>query len=114
MFPDVPYRRKPHLLSAEEHNLANTRLEGITAPSEMRMSTTIFKRVFGRWHWYFFVAQWCLLDQNIMPSGQPFSLYLKAKSHLYTVTQINTLPTIGTAISVVAAVTAGIYADRTG
>ena len=57
---------------------------------------------------------WALLDQGVIPAGQPFSLYLKAKSKLYTVTQINTLPTINTALSVVAALAAGLYADRTG
>jgi ACS family pantothenate transporter-like MFS transporter len=60
------------------------------------------------------VLHWTLLDQGVIPAGQPFSLYLKAKSKLYSVTQINTLPTINTALSVVAALAAGLYADRTG
>jgi ACS family pantothenate transporter-like MFS transporter len=65
-------------------------------------------------HWYFFVAQWYLLDQNSMTAGQPFSLDLKAKSKIYSITQINTLPTIATAISIVCALAAGLFADRTG
>lgn len=52
------------------------------------------------------------MDQNFTPYSTPFSLYLKSKSNIYSVTRINTLPTIATAISVVAAITAGIIADR--
>jgi ACS family pantothenate transporter-like MFS transporter len=88
--------------------------EGLTAPAQLKISKTIFKRVWGNWHWYFFVAQWCLLDQNSMTAGQPFSLYLGAKSKIYSITQINTLPTIGTAISIVCALSAGLFADRSG
>jgi ACS family pantothenate transporter-like MFS transporter len=86
--------------------------EGLTAPAQLKVSKIIFKRVWGNWHWYFFVAQWCLLDQNSMTAGQPFSLYLGAKSKIYSITQINTLPTIGTAISIVCALSAGLFADR--
>lgn len=58
--------------------------------------------------------QWSIMDQNFSPSGMPFSLYLKAKSKIYSIVQINTLPTIATAISVVAAFSAGLIADKTG
>lgn len=52
------------------------------------------------------------MDQNFMPYSTPFSLYLKAKPDIYSVSRVNTLPTIATAISVVAALVAGIIADR--
>jgi len=52
------------------------------------------------------------MDQNFMPYSTPFSLYLKAKPDIYSVSRINTLPTIATAISVVTALVAGITADR--
>lgn len=112
MFPDVPHRSKPRFLTAAEHSLANTRLEGLTAPSELRVSRAIFKRVLGRWHWYVFVIHWILMDQNFTPYSTPFSLYLKAKPDQYSVSRVNTLPTIATAISVVAALVAGVTADR--
>lgn len=54
------------------------------------------------------------MDQNFLPGAQPFSLYLKAKDDLYSIVQINTLPTITTAISIVAAFFCGIIADKTG
>lgn len=54
------------------------------------------------------------MDQNFAPAGTPFSLYLKANSDIYSIVQINTLPTIATAISVVVAFSAGLIADKTG
>ncbi|KAH6645059.1 major facilitator superfamily domain-containing protein [Truncatella angustata] len=113
VFPDVPSRKKPWFLSSEEQALAQKRLAGFTAPPELKLSRSIFKRVFGRWHFYVFVLQWTLMDLNFQTSSTPFSLYLKAYSpKLYSVVQVNTLPTIATAISVVAAITAGVAADK--
>lgn len=112
IFPDVPHRSKPRFLTAAEHDIANIRLKGLTAPSELKVSRAIFKRVFGRWHWYVFVVHWTLMDQNFTPYSTPFSLYLKAKPEIYSVSRVNTLPTIATALSVVAALVAGVTADR--
>lgn len=101
-------------MTEREHTLAQGRVEGITSPPQLRLSWNIFRRVFSRWHWYIFVLQWTLMDQNFAPYGTPFSLYLKAKGDIYSIVQINTLPTIATAISAVVALLAGIVADRTG
>ncbi|KAI0382607.1 MFS general substrate transporter [Hypomontagnella monticulosa] len=114
VFPDVPSRKKPRFITEEEHALARKRIQGVVAPPQLQLSRDIFKRVFSRWHWYLFVLQWSLMDQNFLPGGQPFSLYLKAKSSIYSVVQINTIPTIVTAVSIVVALTCGIVADRTG
>lgn len=114
VFPDVPSRKKPRFITEEEQALAHKRIRGIIAPPQLRLSRDIFKRVFSRWHWYLFVLQWSLMDQNFLPGGQPFSLYLKAKSDIYSVVQINTIPTIVTAVSIVVALFCGIVADRTG
>ncbi|KEQ85318.1 putative allantoate permease [Aureobasidium pullulans EXF-150] len=114
VFPDVPSRKKPRFLTTANHDLASKRLEGVTAPPQLKLSKSIFKRVLSRWHWYLLVLQWTLLDQNVAPGGQPFSLYLKAYPKIYSIVQVNTLPTITTAISIVAALTAGIFADKTG
>ncbi|THW83917.1 putative allantoate permease [Aureobasidium pullulans] len=114
VFPDVPSRKKPRFLTTANHDLASKRLEGVTAPPQLKLSKSIFKRVFSRWHWYLLVLQWTLLDQNVAPGGQPFSLYLKAYPKIYSIVQVNTLPTITTAISIVAALAAGIFADKTG
>ncbi|KAI0106316.1 putative pantothenate transporter [Hypoxylon sp. NC0597] len=114
VFPDVPTRKKPRFITAEEHALARKRIQGLVAPPQLQLSRDIFKRVFSRWHWYLFVLQWTLMDQNFLPGAQPFSLYLKAKSNIYSVVQINTIPTIVTAVSIVVALLCGIVADKTG
>ncbi|OTA99323.1 hypothetical protein M426DRAFT_68059 [Hypoxylon sp. CI-4A] len=114
VFPDVPSRKKPRFITTEEQALACKRIEGLVAPPQLRLSRDIFKRVFSRWHWYLFVLQWSLMDQNVGPGGQAFSLYLKAKNSIYSVVQINTIPTIVTAVSIVSALTCGLVADKTG
>ncbi|KAK1509042.1 major facilitator superfamily transporter [Colletotrichum abscissum] len=114
VFPDVPARSRPRLLPPRLYALACDRLRGLTAPPRLKVSRDIFPRVFRRWHWYLFVAQWTIMNENLQPSGSPFSLYLKAFPATYSVTRINTLPTVATAISVVSAFAAGAVADRTG
>lgn len=113
-FPDVPSRKRPRCLSEAEHDYANKRLAGLTAPPQLKISKSIFERVLSNWHFYAFVIQWTLMDQNFAPYSQPFSLYLKAKSDLYSVVRINTLPTVATAISIASALLSGIIADKTG
>ncbi|KAH7234509.1 major facilitator superfamily domain-containing protein [Fusarium solani] len=114
VFPDVPSRKKPLALSRAEHALAQKRIEGLTAPPQLQLSTTIFRRVLGRWHFYAFVILWTILDLNILPGGQPFSLYLRANPDRYSIVQVNTLPTVTAAIMIVSALTAGVAADRLG
>ncbi|OTB17718.1 hypothetical protein K445DRAFT_20185 [Daldinia sp. EC12] len=114
VFPDVPTRKKPRFITSEEHALARKRIQGVVAPPQLQLSRDIFKRVFSRWHWYLFVLQWTLMDQNFLPGSQPFSLYLKAKSDIYSIVQINTIPTIVTAVSIVVALFCGVIADKTG
>ncbi|KAF1961951.1 putative allantoate permease [Byssothecium circinans] len=114
VFPDIPSRKNPLFLTSSDHALAQKRLAGKTAPPQLQLSKSIFRRVFSRWHWYVFVLQWSIMNQNALPASQPFSLYLKAKSDIYSVVRINTIPTITTAVSIVVALTCGIIADRTG
>ncbi|KAI5366569.1 putative major facilitator superfamily, MFS transporter superfamily [Septoria linicola] len=114
VFPDVPPRKLPRYLTEAEHMYASKRLAGLTAPPQLKISKSIFRRVLSNWHFYAFVIQWTLMDQNFAPYSQPFSLYLKAKSDLYSVVRINTLPTVATAISIVSALISGIVADKTG
>lgn len=114
VFPDVPHRKKPRFLSADELKLAQDRIAGQTAPAQLKVSRDIFRRVFRRWHWYLFVALWSIGNQNNQIPGTPFSLYLKANSQIYSITEINTLPTIATAVSVVTAFVTCAIADKIG
>ncbi|KAE9573971.1 putative transporter SEO1 [Colletotrichum fructicola] len=115
IFPDVPSRKNPFTLTDADFKIAQKRVEGSSTPPQLQLSASIFKRVLGRWHFYAFVTLWTLFDMNFVPGGQPFSLYLRAKSpKLYSIVQVNTLPTITSAIMIVAALIAGIAADRLG
>ncbi|KAL3465008.1 major facilitator superfamily domain-containing protein [Aspergillus heterothallicus] len=114
ILPDVPSRKKPIALSPAEHALAQKRLQGLTAPPQLQLSRNIFKRVLGRWHFYAFVTLWTMLDLNIQPAGQPFSLYLKSFPERYSIVQVNTLPTVVSAINIVSALIAGVVADKLG
>lgn len=115
VFPDIPSRKRPFTLTRTDHAIARKRFQGESAPPALAVSKGIFRRVLGRWHFYAFVCLWTLFDLNFAVGGQPFSLYLKAYSpKVYSVVQVNTLPTIVSAISIVAAFIAGITADRLG
>ncbi|KAH7308603.1 pantothenate transporter liz1 [Stachybotrys elegans] len=114
VFPDVPHRSKPRCLTSEEHKLACHRIDGETAPAQLKVSRDIFGRVFSRWHFYLFVTLWSIGNQNNQIPGSPFSLYLRANSDIYSITQINTLPTVATAISIVTAFITCAVADRIG
>ncbi|KAF3810806.1 putative transporter SEO1 [Colletotrichum gloeosporioides] len=115
IFPDVPSRKKPFTLTDADFKIAQKRVEGSSTPPQLQISASIFKRVLGRWHFYAFVTLWILFDMNFVPGGQPFSLYLRANSpELYSIVQVNTLPTITSAIMIVAALIAGVAADRLG
>lgn len=39
-FPDVPHRSKPRFLTATGHDIANIRLKGLIAPSELKVSSS--------------------------------------------------------------------------
>ncbi|CZR64300.1 uncharacterized protein PAC_14198 [Phialocephala subalpina] len=114
IFPDVPNGKKPRMLSQEDFDFAAKRLQGLVAPTQVKVSWGLLKRILGRWHFWVFVFHWCMLDQNIQPSGTPMSLYLKVHPKIYSVTQINTIPTIPLAIYIVLALAFGVIADRTG
>lgn len=68
-----------------------------------------------RWHLYAFAIPWTLMDLEFIIGSQPLSLYLKAYNpQTYFVVQAIILGTIFPAIDIVAALAAGIAADRLG
>jgi ACS family pantothenate transporter-like MFS transporter len=114
VFPDVPTRSRPRCLTTDEHEYALGRIAGQTAPPQPKVTRDLVGRVLGRWHLYLFVSLWSIGNQNNQIAGAPFSLYLKGNQDIYSITQINTLPTVATAISIVTAFATCAVADRYG
>jgi ACS family pantothenate transporter-like MFS transporter len=50
----------------------------------------------------------------MITNGSPFNLYLKANADRYTISQINNIPTVQSALSIVAALGGCYWADATG
>ncbi|KAL3296263.1 vitamin H transporter [Colletotrichum asianum] len=108
IFPGMPTSGKPWWLTQEEHEIGQRRMreEGIEEPKKISMQ--MFKRVFGHWHWYIGVLAYVLFLSGAYPHGQ-MALWLKDQADkwgIYTVPQINTIPTGAQGVSVVAAVLA--------
>lgn len=55
-----------------------------------------------------------VFNQSMITNGSPFNLYLKANADRYSVSQINNIPTVQSAFSIVAALVGCYWADATG
>ncbi|GJC84372.1 vitamin H transporter [Colletotrichum liriopes] len=108
IFPGMPTSGKPWWLSQKEYELGQRRMrdEGVEEPK--KISVQMLKRLFCHWHWYVGVLAYVLFLSGAYPHGQ-MSLWLKWQADnwdIYTVPQINTIPTGAQGVSVIAAVLA--------
>lgn len=90
-------------LNNEQWYLAKerVRISGVKKPG--KLSFSLIKRVFLRWHVHYFTAFWVLLNVVALPDGTGFPLWLEANSPaVYSTTQVNNYPTIQSAVGVVA------------
>lgn len=113
VFPARPDSPKPsRWLSASEIAMARRRLssDGNEAP-KVKLTGSVVAAVFKSWHWYAFVLLYIVFNQAMITNGQPFSLYLKAHSDVYSPSQINNIPTGQSAVSIVAALGFCYWAD---
>lgn len=116
VFPARPDSKNPSwLLSSAEIELARSRVlqEGSEVPVT-KITRRVIAKVFQKWHWYAFVSLYVVFNQSMITNGSPFSLYLKAHKSIYSVSQINNIPTIQSALSIVAALVGCYWADATG
>ncbi|KAK7204877.1 major facilitator superfamily domain-containing protein [Myxozyma melibiosi] len=112
--PDQPRNTRCWFLTKEDRELANQRMESEGVQSvKTRFEWSTVIKCMTYWKWYLFVGAWCLLDQNEQGLTVPITLYLKAHSDRFSVPQINNIPTVVNAISVVATLIATWYADKT-
>ncbi len=80
----------------------------------MKLDRHVFAKIFKTWHWFGFVALYYVFNQSMITNGSPFNLYLKAHKDIYSISQINNLPTGQSALSIVAALAGCYWADATG
>lgn len=99
IFPGVPDSPKVFFLTDADVTLAKQRLErsGIRRPGKLDFD--VFKRTLSRWHIYVFVFCYICMIISSYPAGY-MNLWLKSEG--YSVQQINTLPTVTSAINIVA------------
>ncbi|TDZ51524.1 Pantothenate transporter liz1 [Colletotrichum trifolii] len=111
IFPGMPTSGKPWWLTQREHEIGQRRMreEGIEEPN--KITTRMLKRLFCHWHWYVGVLAYVLFLSGAYPHGQ-MGLWLKWQADnwgIYTVPQINTIPTGAQGVSVVAAIVMAIF-----
>ncbi|KAK9359287.1 major facilitator superfamily domain-containing protein [Lipomyces starkeyi] len=109
--PDTPATSRSLLLTKDE--IETSRQRTGAAPVNKRLSFAIVKRGLSGWKWYLFVASWAFLDQSEQRLSTSMSLYLKYYNKEFSIAQINNLPTVTNAISVVTTLIASWYTDKT-
>ncbi|KAH7021308.1 major facilitator superfamily transporter [Microdochium trichocladiopsis] len=112
--PDTPETTKAFYLNEWERKRACERIEEEGRKPHGKLDFTLIKRTFGSWQVYAFVigyALWSLTCGNLVM--QFFTLYLKA-SGLFSIPQINSLPTAIGAVNFFTMVSTGYVADKIG
>lgn len=111
-FPDTPDTCTAFYFTAEEIELAQSRVHN--PKMESKFDWSVFRRVVGRWHWWFFSLLWVLGGENeSFGSNSLFALWLKYTKN-YTVAEINHYPMGMYAIGIVATFGCALYVDHTG
>lgn len=89
-------------LNSEDWALAKLRVQESGVRFSTKLSFSLIKRVFFRWHVHYFTAFWVLLNVIALPDGTGFPLWLYSLSpEKYSVSQVNNYPSIESALSIV-------------
>lgn len=93
LIPDVPEITQAWYFSPEEVALARRRMELEGRANRAPYTRAKFKKIFTSWHLYLLTALYIFFNNGNGALAQPaMQLWLKSKG--YSVTQINTFPTI--------------------
>lgn len=112
VFPGTPDQiKKLFWLSDEELALAKLRMSQSGIEATTTITPALLKRVFSRWHVYFFTAFWVLLNVVALPDGTGFQLWLLSKPESFNTVQYNNYPTIQSAVGIVAQIVLGGLSD---
>ncbi|KAI9325709.1 major facilitator superfamily domain-containing protein [Zopfochytrium polystomum] len=111
LIPDFPETTKWRYFTADEIQLASSRLKKDGRDNKVVYNWDLVKRVFGRWHFYLFVPLYAIYN-SASTAWTNFSFLLKANG--YQVWQINVYPTGVYAVMAVSYLALGWYADARG
>ncbi|KAF2421055.1 putative MFS transporter Liz1/Seo1 [Tothia fuscella] len=102
VLPDLPEISKPFYLSKEEVLLGQKRMQLEGRKPRAPYTMTRIKKIFSSWHIYMLTLLYVTFNNGGMGSQPVFQQYLKShKNPKYTITQINTYPTITSAVQVI-------------
>ncbi|KAL7893080.1 major facilitator superfamily domain-containing protein [Trichoderma sp. SZMC 28014] len=100
MIPDVPEITRAWYLTQDDIALAQKRMQLEGRANRAPFTKAKLKKIFSSWHIYLLTLLYIFFNNGTGATSQPaFSLWLKQQG--YGITQINTYPTITTAITVV-------------
>lgn len=103
LFPGtVQQAKKVIWLKDHEWALAKHRVHESGVADPGKISFSILKRVFLRWHVHYFTAFWVLLNVVALPDGTAFNLWLKSMPEKYSTADVDNYPSIQYAVGVVA------------
>ncbi|KAF9894841.1 hypothetical protein FE257_004462 [Aspergillus nanangensis] len=109
--PDQPNDTRAFWLRKKDREYAIQRQAKMGRAPVRHLTLRKLRQVFTGWHLWAFIFPYLMVAQ----AGQGFNffnLWLKAEG--YSTVQVNTIPTAGSAISLVASLVFGTIADRTG
>ncbi|KAH8879916.1 MFS general substrate transporter [Thozetella sp. PMI_491] len=99
ILPDLPEITKAWFFNADEIALAQKRMQLEGRANRSPFTKAKFKRIFKTWHIYLLTALYVFFNNGGGAGAVGFQLWLKAKG--YSVTYVNTIPTITAAITVI-------------
>ncbi|KAI4863656.1 MFS general substrate transporter [Hypoxylon rubiginosum] len=99
-FPDVPEITRAWWLTKDEIELAKKRMESEGRANRGSYTKAKFRKIFTSWHIYALTLLYILFNNGSGYGSQPaFALWLKQEG--YSITAINSYPTIASAIAVI-------------
>ncbi|KAJ5232530.1 MFS general substrate transporter [Penicillium chermesinum] len=119
IIPNPLYEKKTWWMTEKERQMCMARLESDHRQPLGHFDRSLFKRVLGRWHFWILASKsrnctWFSLMYFVYqaPTTTTMSLWLKAEK--YSVPDINNLPTVYSAVSIVFMLLSGVYNDWRG
>ncbi|KAJ5418429.1 uncharacterized protein N7487_001979 [Penicillium crustosum] len=102
ILPDVPEISDPWYLSKNEVNLAQTRMKLEGRQNREPYTKSKLKKIFTSWHIYLLTLLYICFNNGAAGSQPIFQQFLKnSKDPVYSISQINSIPTTTPAVQVV-------------